>query len=152
MIFAFFSSFRAFSESNNSKEKRREGVFIFSDGFAIYETQEAKGEKNSFPPILLRPIDSLKSKGVSASFPSFPQYFRNQLFCRARRPDLLWGEIITAKSEWRKANSKKRMANSQHPNNFLYVQVDLKILLKKLKDALLHFEATRVWDVPQLRL
>ena len=40
------------------------------------------------------------------------------------------------------------MANSQQPNNFLYVQVDLKILLKKLKDALLHFEATRVWDVP----
>jgi hypothetical protein len=28
--------FALFSESNNSKEIRREGVFIFSDDFAIY--------------------------------------------------------------------------------------------------------------------
>ena len=155
--------------------------------------KESKGEKNSFPPILLRPFYSLKSIRSFRIIFAPSHFFRNPFICRARRPDLLWGEITPASigiviaddkgfrifsvlsaifpqsiylsgsearppmgSDYhckkRKAKSKKRMANSQHPNSFLYVQVDLKILLKKLKDALLHFEATRVWDVPQLCL
>ena len=80
-----FPSFRAFSKSNNSKERRS----VHTLGCFRNLVKEVKGEKNSFPPILLRPIYSLRSQGVSASFPSFLQYFRKPVICRARRPDLL---------------------------------------------------------------